>query len=84
MIPVWYTNLDNINTYLTDNEMENVAENFIIAKYGGSGYTIKNQGFHIVSHKLCKAFDTSIIDNRGRYLVYIDIQTGDIVFNTVL
>ena len=84
MIPVWYTNLNDINTYLPDNEMENIAKNFIIAKYGGSGYTMGNKGFQIVSHKLCKAFDTRAIDERGRYIVYIDIQTGEIVFNTIL
>ena len=84
MIPVWYTNLNDINTYLPDNEMENTAKNFIIAKYGGSGYTMGNKGFQIVSHKLCKAFDTWAIDERGRYIVYIDIQTGEIVFNTIL
>jgi hypothetical protein len=84
MIPVWYTNLNDINTYLTDIEMENIAKYFIIAKYGGSGYIMGNAGFQIVSHKLCKAFYTWVIDNRGRYIVYIDIQTGEIVFNTIL
>jgi len=83
MIPVWYTNLNDIITYLSDNEMGSIAKNFIIAKYGGSGYIMGNEGFHIVDHKLCKAFDTGVIDNRGRYIVYIDIQTGEIVFNTI-
>ena len=84
MIPVWYTNLNDINIYLSDIEMENIAKNFIIAKYGGSGYTMGDEGLHIVYNKLCKAFDSHVIDNRGRYIVYIDIQTGEIVFNTIL
>jgi len=84
MIPVWYTNLNDINTYLPDNEMENTAKNFIIAKYGGNGYTMGDKGFQIVSHKLCKAFDTWAINERRRYIVYIDIQTGEIVFNTII
>lgn len=83
MIPVWYTNLNDIITYLSDNEMESIAKTFIIAKYGGNGYIMGNEGFQIVDHKLCKAFDTRVIDNRGRYVVYIDIQTGEIVFNTI-
>ena len=83
MIPVWYTNLNDIITYLSYTEMENIAKNFIIVKYGGSGYIMRNEGFHIVDHKLCKAFNTGVIDNRGRYRVYIDIQTGEIVFNTI-
>ena len=84
MIPVWYTNLNDINVSLSDNEMENIANDFIITKYGGSNYTIDNEGFQIVSHKLCKAFSAWVIDGRGKPIVYIDVQTGEIVFNTIL
>ena len=84
MIPVWYTNLNDINTYLSDKEMEDIAKNFFMAKYSGKSYTIRNEGFQIVSHKLCKAFDTLAINGRGIYIVYIDIQTGEIVFNTII
>jgi hypothetical protein len=84
MIPVWYTNLNDINVSWSDNEMVNIANNFIITKYGGSGYTIGNEGYQIVSHKLCKAFGAWIINTRGKYMVYIDVQTGEIVYNTIL
>jgi len=84
MIPVWYTNLNDINVSWSDNEMANIANSFIITKYGGSGYTIGNEGYQIVSNKLCKAFGAWVIDGRGRYMVYIDVQTGEIVYNTII
>jgi hypothetical protein len=84
MMPVWYTNLDDINTDVSFNELEENAKNFFIGNYEGISDAIEDKGYWIVYNKLCKAFGTRIDGKRGIYRVFIDIQTGEIVFNTML
>lgn len=82
MIPVWYTNLDDINSYMNDSEMEDIAINFFVDTYEGNNEAIESSGYSIVYNKLCKTFNSRIVGIRGNHVVYIDIQTGEVVYNT--
>lgn len=84
MIQVWYTNLDDINTYLSDIAMEENAKNFFVENYEGTSDAVENIGYWIIYKKLCKAFETRIAGESGSYRVYIDIQTGEIVHYAVI
>jgi hypothetical protein len=79
-IPLWYTNLDEINTYLSDIELEEVANSFFVDNYEETNSLIKTNGYYIIYKKLCKEFESGR-EGRGHYIVYIDIQTGEIVYN---
>lgn len=84
MIPIWYKNLDDINTDVSFKELEEKAKNFFDSHYEGTIDAIENLGYWIVYNKLCQTFETRIAGLRGSYRVFIDIQTCEIVFNTVL
>lgn len=84
LIPVWYTNMDSINSSVSFDELEKNAKNFFVSNYEGIIDKMESNGYWIVYNKLCIAFETRITGKRGTYRVFIDVQTSEVVLNTIL
>lgn len=84
MIPIWYENLNDINSEISLNDLMEKASDFFIFNYDGISDSFANKGYWVVYNKLCYVFDAKKPGERGTYRVFIDVQTGEIVHNTVI
>lgn len=78
----WYYNLSEINKFLSDDEIKEIAVDYYksIDEVISIWEDITCYGYYIVNDILCQRVGSAAIDEWDSYLdLYIDIQNGDII-----